>query len=78
MILLLLECCLRNEHWEVAVLYTELLDFFVEELLDLLPNVIRSWSEDIASRDIIVLNQLCLDDDVGVPLGEVDILLVVD
>ena len=63
MVLLFFEGSLGDEHWEVAVLNIKFFDLGVEEPLDFLPDVERSWSQDVASRDVIVVNQISLGDD---------------
>jgi len=67
---------LAHKHWEVTVVNSKSSELIVEEVLDLFPNEVSSRSKNIASRDIIVLDELRLGDDLGVPLGEVDLLLV--
>jgi hypothetical protein len=53
-VLLLLESAGGDEHGEVGVLDTELLDLNVEPGLDLLPDRVRLGSEDVATRDVVV------------------------
>lgn len=61
--LFLLEGGLRNEHGEVAVLHTQLLNFPVKELFDRLPDGVGPGPQHIAAADIIVLDHLCFGDD---------------
>ena len=61
--LLSLESSLGDEDWEVAVLDAEFLDFAIEKVLDLFPDEVGRWTENVASRDVVVLNQLSLGDD---------------
>jgi hypothetical protein len=44
----------------------------------LLPDGVRRGAEDVAARDVVVVEHLALDEDVGVPSGEVLVLLVLD
>lgn len=59
----LLQSGLRHKHGEVAVLHTHFLDLRVKEGLDGLPDGIRPGPQHIAAAHIIVLNHLCLSDD---------------
>lgn len=69
--LLALQRRLGHEHGEVAVLDPELLNLSVEELLDLFPYGEAPWTEDIAPRDVVVLDHLGFGDDLGEPVGVV-------
>ena len=77
-ILLFVEGSLRHEHWEVDVLNTMKFKLSVSKLLDLLPDEEGVGAEDVAARDIVVLNQFRLGDHLRVPLAEVLLLRVLD
>lgn len=60
MSLLLLQCCLRDEHGEVAVLHSKLPDFPVKEFFDTLPDRIGPWPQHVTTANIVILNHLGL------------------
>ena len=70
-ILLRLQSRLGHEQREVAVLHPFLLDLRVEEILDLLPHGVRPGTQDVASGDVVVLDELAGDDNLRVPRPEV-------
>lgn len=70
-LLFFVEGSFSDEHGEVSVLDTESLESRVHEALNLFPDEVRTGSEDVASRDIVVLNQVRLSDHLLVPLREV-------
>ena len=107
MVLLLLETRVRDEHREVTVLHAELLDLVVEPVygkprclvshcprhtLDRLPDGVRPRSQNVTTRDVVVVEHLSLDQDltsapvvaakwsahISVPSREVLLLLVLD
>ena len=78
MILLLAKSSLRDEHGEVAVLHSILLEAGVEETLNTFPNEVGEWPEDVASRDFVILDHLTLCNDLLIPLGEVLFLSVLN
>jgi len=78
MVFFFVEGGLSDEHWEVAVVDTFFFEQGICKARDLLPDVERGWAQDVASRDVIVLNQLRLGDDLGVPLTEVLFFGVLD
>jgi hypothetical protein len=57
-ILFSFESTFTNEHWEIAVAHFKGLELDIKEILDLLPNEVSSWSEDIASGDIVIFDHL--------------------
>ena len=57
MVFFLLKLVLGNEEREVAVIDSVGLEAAVEEGLDLLPNVEAARPEDVAARDIVVVDQ---------------------
>ena len=57
-VLLGLERLLRDKHREVAALDPDRLDLLVEELLDLLPDAKRPRLEDVAPRDVVVVDHV--------------------
>ena len=71
MVLFFVEGGLSDEHWEVAVVDALCLEHGVCIGCDLLPDVERGWTQDVATGDVIVLDQLRLSDDLRVPLAEV-------
>lgn len=73
--LLLVQGLLRDEHGEVGIFDSVTLDEIVEKFHDVFPDVVGPGSEDIASGDIVVVEHFRLGDDLGVPLGEVLLLL---
>lgn len=62
---------LGHQEREVRVLHSELLDASVEVLLNLFPNGISVGSQDVASRDVVVVEHFGLQDGLSVPVGEV-------
>lgn len=58
MVLLLVKSGLSNEHREVAVLDTECLDLGIKEIGDLFPNEVSRWSQNVASTNIVVLDEV--------------------
>ena len=93
-LLLLLQSTTRNKHGEVRILHltptthsylhTTLLDLLVQELLNLLPNVVRPThqsqqlqihgSQNVATRHVVVVDQLRSHNHLRVPLREVLVL----
>ena len=71
MVLFFVEGGLSDEHWEVAVVDALFFEQGVSEGRDLLPDVERRGTQDVAARDVIVLDQLRLGDDLSIPLAEV-------
>lgn len=39
--------------------------------LDLLPDKIGVWFENVAARDVVVVDQTCLDNYLRIPFGEI-------
>ena len=66
---------LADEHREVGVFDPQPLDVSVELLLDLLPDRVGPRAQDVAARDVVVLDQVALGDDLRVPAAEVLFLL---
>lgn len=75
MILLAFECGLGDEHGEVGVVHAEGGDGLVEEGLQLTPDEVAPGTQDVAARDVVVLEEFGLRDDLGIPLRGVLILL---
>ena len=78
MILFFVQCCFCHEHWEVDILYANLLEKLISEPLNLLPDVVRGGTQDVTSRDIVILNQFRLCDYLRVPLAKVLLLCIFD
>lgn len=74
-VLLGLQGVLAHEEGEIRVLDTELLDLVVEPALDLLPDRIRPGAQNVATRNVTVINHLAESDGLRVPVGEVLLLL---
>mmetsp|Transcript_77439 Transcript_77439/g.185623 ORF Transcript_77439/g.185623 Transcript_77439/m.185623 type:complete len:295 (-) Transcript_77439:581-1465(-) len=72
----LLHVALRDEHWEVAVLYPQELDLAVKPPLDLLPEFVRPGPQDEAAFHWVLLDKLTFPDHLCVPLRDVLGLLV--
>ncbi|KAI3476391.1 hypothetical protein L1887_62043 [Cichorium endivia] len=70
-VLLALEHVCGDEHGEVAVLDADLLDLCVEEVLDGLPDKVGPGLEDVAARDVVVVEHVTLAQHLCVPLWEV-------
>mmetsp|Transcript_17062 Transcript_17062/g.37589 ORF Transcript_17062/g.37589 Transcript_17062/m.37589 type:complete len:335 (+) Transcript_17062:1359-2363(+) len=73
-VLLCLQCALGHEQRKIGVLHTELLDLAIEKTLDHFPHEICSRTQNIASRDLVILNKLCSCDHLRVPLRKIVIL----
>lgn len=78
MVLLFVKSGLCHKHGEIDVLYSMSLKFGVGELLDLLPDVVRGWAQNIAARDVVVFDQFRFGNYLGVPLAEVLLFCVGD
>lgn len=74
-VLLYLQRLFGNKHGEVGVLDSVCLDELVEEDLNFLPDRVGPGSQNVATRDIVVLDKSRLDDNFLVPSREVSILL---
>lgn len=61
--LLLLQGCLRDEHGEVAVLHTQLLDLTVKEFFNRLPDGEGPGPQHVAAADVVIFNHFCFSDD---------------
>ena len=59
-ILFFVQSCFCHEHWEVDILYANLLEKLISEPLNLLPDVVRGGTQDVTSRDIVILDQFRL------------------
>ena len=70
-ILFLLEKAFGDKHGHVNILVTERLEARVKILLNVFPNCIAVGTDDHASLDAGVVNQLCFFYNVGEPLCEV-------
>ena len=66
-VLLTLEHLGGDEHGEVRVLDAELLDVRVEPALDDLPDAVRPWLEDVAARDVVVVDHVRLGENLIPP-----------
>ena len=62
-VLLFLEDLGRDEHGEVAVLDSHLLDLSIEPALDCLPDGVGPRLEDVTSGNIVVVEHISLDED---------------
>ena len=60
-----------NEKGEICVLDARLLETCVQLSLNILPDRIPIGTDDHRPLDGAVIDELRLDDDVGVPLGEI-------
>lgn len=78
MFFLLFKSSLRHKHWEVAILNVKLFNSAIKMSLDLLPNIVGSWSQNVASGDIIIVNHLRLLNDLLIPLGKVNLLTILN
>lgn len=76
MILFCLKLFLADKHGEVAVFDSKRGKLGVQEALDLVPNKVGAGPQDVAARNVIVVDKFGLCDDLGVPLTEVDGLFV--
>ena len=76
--LFFVESGLSHKHGEVAVLYTVGLELGIGEGCDLLPNEEGCRAQDVATRDVVVFDQLRLRDNLRVPLTEVLFLAIGD
>ena len=74
-VLLLLQGSVGHEDGEITILDSELLDLGVEEVPDGLPDSEGPGTEDVAAGDVVVLHHLGLGEDLGVPVGQVLLLL---
>ena len=72
-VLLLLQKAFRDEQRHGDVLVTGLFKLGVEDMLDIFPDRIAVRAHDHAALDRGIVAQLRLFDDVGVPLGEVNL-----
>ena len=72
-ILFLLEKALGDKHGHVNILVTERLEARVKILLNVLPDRIAVGTDDHASLDAGVVDQLCFFYNVGEPLREVHV-----
>ena len=52
-----------HEHREVGILHTKLLDLCIEPGLNLLPDTIGPWLEDVTTADVVVLQHVCFEQD---------------
>jgi len=77
-ILLPLKNLLGNKHGEVSVLNPVCLDFVIEPPLDGFPDAVGPWFQDVAPTDVIVVQHIRFQQDIGVPGGEILILLRAD
>jgi hypothetical protein len=75
---LLKESILGHKHWEVAVLDAELLDASIEKRCNLLPNVVSWRSQNVASWNVVVLDEFRLCDYLRVPLWKVLFFLILN
>ena len=57
-VLFFVQSSLGHKHWEVAVLNAEFFNSAVKEFRNLLPDKEGGWSEDITTRNLIVLNHI--------------------
>ena len=71
MILLLLQKALGNEHGHRNILMAVLLEFLIENRLNVLPNGIAVWAQDEKSLNAGVIDKLRLGANIGEPLGEI-------
>ena len=75
MVFLLLQGGVRHEDGEITILNSELLDLGIEEVSNGLPDSEGPGAEDIAAGDVVVLHHLGLGEDLGVPVGQILLLL---
>ena len=61
-ILFFVQCCLGHKHGEVDILHANLLEKLISKICDLLPDVERGGTQNVAARDIVILNQFGLCD----------------
>lgn len=54
----LLQRWMRDKHWEVTILNSQLLDFPVKEFLDALPDWVGPRAQDVTATHIIIFDQL--------------------
>ena len=73
-----IQCSLCHKHREIAILNANFFYTHVNKALDLLPDVVREGSKDIATRDVIILNHLRFCNDLRIPFREVIILVIFD
>ena len=73
-----IQCSLCHKHREIAILNANFFYTHVNKALDLLPDVVREGSKDIATRDVIILNHLRFCNDLRIPFREVIILVILD
>jgi len=78
MLLFLVQGSLSYKHREVSVLHSKTLKSFVHKVLDLFPDVERSRSKDIATRNFIIFNQVRLSNNLSVPFREVLLFFVLN
>ena len=57
-ILFFVESSFSDEHWKVAVLNAKFFNSAIEKFCNLLPDKKALWSQDVASRDFIILNHV--------------------
>lgn len=52
------QCYLRDEYREVSILDSKLAELVGEEVADPVPYAVRPRTEDVATRDVVVVNHL--------------------
>lgn len=60
-----------NKHWEVCVFYAVCLDEPIKECLDLFPDGVSPWPQDVAARDIIIVNESRLHNNFLIPTRKI-------
>ena len=73
MVLLLLQQALGNQHGHIDVLHAHLLEFLIQNVLDILPDGIAIGPVHKDALDGRIIDQLGLFAHVGKPLGKVDL-----
>lgn len=64
-----------DEHWEVRVFHAVGFDELIEEGLDLFPDGVSPWPQNVAARDIVIVDESRLHNHLLIPARKIRVLL---
>lgn len=65
----------RNKHWEISVFSSIRFEFGIKECSEFFPDRKSPWSQNIASRNVIIIKQTRFNDHIRIPFGKILIFL---